>query len=733
MTIALDEESTMTQQYTSKDIRNLLTRGLSAEELQQLCFYAPQFKPVCERLAGTMSKHQIVHRLIEYAEQRGLLEELVAEAKEINSTLFSQSYSNSNYPNHPINSSLPRDNNRTIVGTIFGVVVVILLFMYWQYGNVIDLPPAASISTIPDVTPPIQTLTPSTTPLPHINPLVTSSPTSSPTPPSPSPTSTSTSTSTSTLNPTDTSTAKPPKSTATEITAPTKGAVTVAPTSTSTIQTIDPTFETFETDTGLWTVGDEKNGTLVRSSAKSREGQYSGQINYNFTSTENDYVVFLKSCPWTRRPTGVTADVWGDGSGHFLNVWVEDSLGQTWAFTFGQIEHEGWQTMTAVFDPSLGWPNEPVKGPNNKVIDYPLSFQALVLDDAPDNINSSGVIYVDNLTTTFDQLPESESLAATAAPPVDDPVATETPATPPSPSGLAGRIAFPVDRSGYYDIWIADLSTLPDVSPFNAMKGARQPNFNKKDGRLLANGEDNLGDRNLRLYSSNFNYLNLVSESPFDAYPFWAPGGERLTYSRDNNDRIYLNCSVTRPSWDTVGECSDLESGIIITERRGHLVAEMPVWMQDGSDLIVRWLEPSKAGLARIGSWATHRDKDPIDPLPEPVSLLGSTTARPTDTYGQIVYFFAADLDDNWEVYALNVNEGTPVNLSNSSGSNDGLPTVSPDGRWVAFASDRDDRWAIWAVPAQGGTPQKLFDMPKANPWGQGAHDWITERISWGP
>ncbi|MCB0181507.1 MAG: PD40 domain-containing protein [Anaerolineae bacterium] len=436
------------------------------------------------------------------------------------------------------------------------------------------------------------------------------------------------------------------------------------------------------------------------------------------------------------RPTGITADVFGDGSGHFLNVWVKDSQGEIWAFTFGQIKHEGWQSMTAVIDTGLGWPNEHIDGPGNKVIDYPLAFYALVLDDAPDNQIGSGVIYVDNLATTFDPLPDSK--LPTAAPAESQPVTpvpSETPTLNPVSSGLTGRIAFPVDRSGYYDIWIADLSQFPDVSPYNAMKGARQPNFNKKDGRLLANGEDNLGDRNLRLYSSGFDYLSLVSESPFDAYPFWAPGGERLVYSRDNNDRVYVNCSLTRPSWESgAGQCNDLESGIIITERNGHLVAEMPVWMQDGADLIVRWLEPaSKAGLARIGSWATNRDKDSIDPLPEPVSLLRSNSARPTDTFGDMVYFFASDLDGNWEVYGLNIGGGTPVNLSNSPGSNDGLPTVSPDGRWVAFASDRSGRWAIWVVPTQGGTPQKLFDMPQANPWGRGDHDWITERISWGP
>ncbi len=72
-------------------------------------------------------------------------------------------------------------------------------------------------------------------------------------------------------------------------------------------------------------------------------------------------------------------------------------------------------------------------------------------------------------------------------------------------------------------------------------------------------------------------------------------------------------------------------------------------------------------------------------------------------------------------------------NLSNSPDSNDGLPTVSPDGNWVAFVSDRSGRWAVWVVPVAGGPAQKLFDLPGDNPWGDGDRAWTNERISWGP
>jgi hypothetical protein len=112
--------------------------------------------------------------------------------------------------------------------------------------------------------------------------------------------------------------------------------------------------------------------------------------------------------------------VYGDGSGHFLNVWIKDANNQTWAMSFGQVKHNGWQEMTAYIDPSQPWPSGHISGPDNGVIDYPISFQALVLDDGSDNYTGSGTIYIDDLNsqeTTIPSQPTAPQVGAPAAPP----------------------------------------------------------------------------------------------------------------------------------------------------------------------------------------------------------------------------------------------------------------------------------------------------------------------------
>lgn len=74
----------MPQVYQLKNIRRLLTEGFSPDDLRYFAHDTPHFKAVYNELAQTTGKAEIAHRLLEYANYQGLLDELLAWAKEEN-------------------------------------------------------------------------------------------------------------------------------------------------------------------------------------------------------------------------------------------------------------------------------------------------------------------------------------------------------------------------------------------------------------------------------------------------------------------------------------------------------------------------------------------------------------------------------------------------------------------------------------------------------------------------
>jgi len=177
-------------------------------------------------------------------------------------------------------------------------------------------------------------------------------------------------------------------------------------------------FESEET----WQRGNEPYGTLTRSTEQVYGGSYSGKLAYDFPTKDNDYVVFLHSVPLAGQPDQLSAWVYGDGAGHYLNAWLLDAAGQVWQTSFGQIKHSGWLRLSASLRPGQPWPWGSVSGPDNGAIDFPIDFHAIVLDDAPDGYSGSGAIYLDRITSAPGEVaqpgvtPAATAVLPTAAP-----------------------------------------------------------------------------------------------------------------------------------------------------------------------------------------------------------------------------------------------------------------------------------------------------------------------------
>jgi hypothetical protein len=74
----------MTKRYHLRNIQLLLTQGFTESELRDLCFYEPEFRPVHDKLPQGAGKAENVRCLLEYAEQKVLLDKLLDLAKKHN-------------------------------------------------------------------------------------------------------------------------------------------------------------------------------------------------------------------------------------------------------------------------------------------------------------------------------------------------------------------------------------------------------------------------------------------------------------------------------------------------------------------------------------------------------------------------------------------------------------------------------------------------------------------------
>ena len=191
---------------------------------------------------------------------------------------------------------------------------------------------------------------------------------------------------------------------------------------------------------GAWRRGDQPYGELAQTEEQAQTGRYAARLRYNFPVTSEDYVVFIRSLSLAGQPNTVGAWVYGDGSGHYLNVWIQDNQDEMWSVHLGRVGGPGWRPMAGVLAPGLPWPSGHLSGPDNGVVDYPVRFYALVLD-RPGSGPQSGQIYIDDLSVW-----QGEPSAI----PTPLPVAPATPAggaaTPTIPGELpvsAGPLDFP--------------------------------------------------------------------------------------------------------------------------------------------------------------------------------------------------------------------------------------------------------------------------------------------------
>jgi len=294
--------------------------------------------------------------------------------------------------------------------------------------------PSPTWTSVPERPTDISTKEPTQTPRPTRTPVATSTPSGTPR-----------ATPAATLSPTPTSKAR-----------------TTTPTPTSRAVSSSDALITFE-QWGSWRRGDQPYGELTQTREEVRSGSYAARLRYDFPSGGDDYVVFVHSLSLAGQPNTVGAWVYGDGSGHYLNVWIQDARDEIWSVHLGSVGGSGWRRMVGVLDSNLTWPSGHVSGPENGRIDYPVRFYALVLD-RPGSGGRTGRIYIDDISVWQGDVSAAATPASepTSTPVIAGPASTVTPSpvptAPPPPPGQVGRIFYTIEADQAYYLASTDPS-----------------------------------------------------------------------------------------------------------------------------------------------------------------------------------------------------------------------------------------------------------------------------------
>lgn len=115
----------------------------------------------------------------------------------------------------------------------------------------------------------------------------------------------------------------------------------------------------------------------------------------------------------------------------------------------------------------------------------------------------------------------------------------------------------------------------------------------------------------------------------------------------------------------------------------------------------------------------------PADPVPLTASPDSADVSRVTaaeqgadfdpsiSADGQYMVFASTQHNLNADIY-LKRTGSTIITQLTSDPARDVMPSISPNGEWIAFASDRVANWNIYVMPTKGGRPVQITSAPNA-------------------
>ncbi|MFN8441693.1 MAG: hypothetical protein U0175_13020 [Caldilineaceae bacterium] len=306
--------------------------------------------------------------------------------------------------------------------------------------------------------------------------------------------------------------------------------------------------------------------------------------------------------------------------------------------------------------------------------------------------------------TTFETAEALSGTVTSTVPSLSTSIAIDNGNAPLAATGdLRGRILYSSRdiNDGRFHIF-AQSAANPSAQPAVLADDAAQPAL-RFDGQRLAfhNLRNDLGGISSIDPGSGLQ-LQYTSFAE-DVAPSWNANGGRLAFAStregDRRWRIYMvwadqNSDATEvtfgeaPAWSPIADLLAYRG----CDQTGN---NCGIWQMDGS------------GSNRTAITTVQNDNRP-DWSPD----------------GHTLAFMSDGRSGNFDIFRIDTNTHQVTQLTDSPAV-DLLPTVSPDGQWVAFASNRDGSWKIYVVSINGSAARLV--APIRGDFG----DWQSQKLDW--
>ena len=264
---------------------------------------------------------------------------------------------------------------------------------------------------------------------------------------------------------------------------------------------------------------------------------------------------------------------------------------------------------------------------------------------------------------------------------------------------LAGNIAFETDRNGPFDLYEQPADGSGSATALVTGVGQQVTPSWSPDGRQLVYASDQDGDYDIYLRDQDGQEYPLTDNTADDVHPVWSPAGDRIFYATNQSGGYFrIHSMRTDGSNDSV----------VLAVANNHVMAPS--------------ISPNGARLAYMRASV-------LEPLCQwnwdvwVANIDGSNPQRLTN-------HLAADLYPAWtpdgsevvlagcrnfidfDLYAVNVANGSQRRLNNWFLTNEWGARYAADGAFLAFNSDRDQNIEIYTAPATGGAAGNLTRHP---------------------